>query len=352
MNVNKINKGNLNIRKYVHKHLCSLCFSYNFQMQNSSPYAPPYARYNYTRYSELIPSHTWRCFKEMKCTYPCPYELPGYGKIVYLKSHLCLSERLIVNRKYRILEHQRFKDFEYKNVENSSLIGKTFTEKITNANSFTNSEEKNLSYMFECSKTAFCIHCKRKSNKCICEPIQKAMIRPGVDGPMNCFYKRFFCSECYLSVNHCNCKNTKFEHSKRTNRELPKRFVTNDACNCNKYWTFCSCTYMPRTDDNKIISDCAVSYIIFTIIYLHYYLLTIYRISSTCFNTIKTSNIDVSNIPTFEVNRIAFTNFNMIFNLTSRAFSNLTHSSLFFPLTRCSFNYFQHLHRRDIADNS
>jgi hypothetical protein len=107
-------------------------------------------------------------------------------------------------------------------------------------------------FMTKCAKSTYCVHCRMRSDRCNCFLLDSdaaEQIRPGVDGPMNMFYKNFFCSKCQYTVKQCCCSD---KTSKKPNarlyglgkKKLPKRFVTWSECQCERLWTICDCEKM------------------------------------------------------------------------------------------------------------
>lgn len=233
-------------------------------------YSPPYLRYAYKLYSELIPMHNSKCFDNQKCMYPCPFE-SGYGRLVYPESHLCLESRLKINKHNRVTKHEKFVNFRYQNYETihgqySPEIGKhltllplpsILTEKCVKVNPYCK--------LSRCSKNSYCVHCRFRSDRCICPLIDQQLnidIRRGLDGPLNVFYWTFFCRKCNCRVRECSCIEAVTTNNDGTSanvvvkikknnlntpclkKPLPDKYVTWTECLCREHWLNCECSYM------------------------------------------------------------------------------------------------------------
>jgi hypothetical protein len=242
---------------------------------------PPYPQYNYKRYSEIIPMHNSKCYENQKCSYPCPHEL-GYGKLVYPHSHFCFEVRFKINKYSRITKHQLFAaNCEYKNYESihekiSPEVGKQLKLASPVAPSMTEKRTQLLysNHMLnQCNKNSYCVHCRFRSDRCICPLVSKESkfdIKRGLDGPMNIFYRTFYCKECHLIVKQCDCiQDKKTRSTNKTvlslstdvsknkkkriyalslTKPLPAKYIVYNECNCRNNWLNCECTYMSHQE--------------------------------------------------------------------------------------------------------
>jgi len=197
----------------------------------------------------LIPQHNWQCHEQQKCSYPCPHELPGFGRILYPNSHLCNERRYIIDRRQKIIKYEEFKNYKYQNASvKCNLINKQIPKLRT-----TILKDKDINgKLYKCGRESFCIYCRHRSDKCSCIS-NSGTVQKGLDGPFNALYWNFYCSSCFLKVSRCNCvsKLTSKHYGNSKKSALPRKYKILNSCNCRLYWLNCDCLYRSSREENE-----------------------------------------------------------------------------------------------------